>query len=57
MGDGEAEALCRLEIDIDVGAGINDGTDMRCIVAQQVRTFGDAIGQDLFEAQGHRFSP
>ncbi len=56
MRYGEAEAPCRLDVDLHVRAGINNGADMRGIVAHQVGTFGNAIRQDLLKAQGHRQS-
>ena len=43
--DGKAEAPCCLKVDIGIRAGVDDGADMRGVVAQ-----------NLFETQGHGWS-
>ena len=54
VGYDKAEAPGRFQVDLDIRAGIDHRTDMGRVVAQQIRAFGDAIGQDLLETQGHR---
>ncbi len=56
VGDGDPVTLREVEIDIHIGAGINDRRRTGVVVADQIGELAGAGGVDLFEDEAHRFS-
>ena len=53
MGDCQPEPPGHLQIDIDIGPGIDHRGRAGRVISEKVRALGHAIGQDLLEADSH----